>query len=440
MLHQSSQKLPLLPLQGDALPYERLDDAEDGLLYDDLLLHKKAWNFTSPWARRLSSLAERSSIGLVTALVGVPLLVSIIGHIYFHMFSTLHIFLAVVWLGLPIATVSTIASLALNHPSKSNTRRDYIKTAVLIAVLCTVTWRTFTTSSRRGLSEVPFKPAKNETIFIAADLYNSEHLFPAFSDSLFEVINHLGEQNIYVSIYESNSKDSTKQLLSGLRRDLDARNIQNRIRMLDNTRREDMDRIQRLAMVRNEALSPIHDGVYGVNNRTFDKLLWLNDIFFRPESVLELLSTNQGHFDQVCALDYFPLGFYDTWVMRDVDGLRPTPLWPYFKAEQDVDSLRRGDPIRVNGCWNGVTVFDAKWFLPTNDSASNSTEKPGVDDGPIRFRTHPECNVSECLLPSYDIHIRSKQPPLIFVNPRAVASECLFTHLVKTSAFCDRLS
>lgn len=30
------------------------------------------------------------------------------------------------------------------------------------------------------------------------------------------------------------------------------------------------------------------------------------------ESILELLSTNNGHFDQACALDYFPLGFYDT--------------------------------------------------------------------------------------------------------------------------------
>lgn len=110
--------------------------------------------------------------------------------------------------------------------------------------------------------------------------------------------------------------------------------------------------------------------------------------------------------------------------MRDIEGNRPTPLWPYFKREQDVATLRKGDPIPVNSCWNGVTVFDAKWFLPTSPEDRNATATPGVDDGPIRFRTHPECNVSECLLPSYDIHVRSKQRPLIFVNPKAVASKC----------------
>ncbi len=117
-----------------------------------------------------------------------------------------------------------------------------------------------------------------------------------------------------------------------------------------------------------------------------------------------------------------PIPFHSrSWVMRDVEGDRPTPLWPYFKREKDVNSLRRGDTIPVNSCWNGMTIFDAKWFLPSNDSATGT---PGVDDGPIRFRTHPECNVSECLLPSYDIHVRSKSRPLIFVNPRAVASKC----------------
>lgn len=114
-----------------------------------------------------------------------------------------------------------------------------------------------------------------------------------------------------------------------------------------------------------------------------------------------------------------------SWVMRDVDGFRPTPLWPYFKREQDVASLRRGEPIPVNSCWNGITIFDAKWFLPTLQTDANATPIPGPDGGPLRFRTHPECLVSECLLPSYDIHIRSKEQPLIFVNPRAVASEFL---------------
>lgn len=134
-------------------------------------------------------------------------------------------------------------------------------------------------------------------------------------------------------------------------------------------------------------------------------------------------------------IPYYPPPLYlgrdalcSSWVMHDVEGNRPTPLWPYFKREEDIASLRRGDAIAVNSCWNGMTVFDAKWFLPTT-RRNNDTARPGIDDGPIRFRTHPECNVSECRLTSYDIHIRSKQRPLIFVNPKAVASKCLACRL-----------
>uniref|UniRef100_V5EJG4 CAP59 (Required for capsule formation) n=2 Tax=Kalmanozyma brasiliensis (strain GHG001) TaxID=1365824 RepID=V5EJG4_KALBG len=336
------------------------------------------------------------------------------------MFSTLHIFLAVVWIGLPVATTSTLAAVASRYLSKSNASRDNLKAALLTALLCTVAWRTFTVNHHHSLPDLDSYPrnSNNETVFIAVNLYNSEHLFPAFSDNLLQVVHHLGEENVFISIYESNSHDRTKQLLSQFERELHLRGIQNSIRMLDNNRRNDMDRIERLALIRNEALNPIQSGVHGLHGRTFSKLLWLNDIFFRPESVLELFSTNGGRFDQVCGLDYLPLGFYDTWVMRDVEGNRQTPLWPYFHLESDIARLRKGELIPVNACWNGMTIFDAKWFLPT----SNSTAQPGVDDGPIRFRTHPECLASECLLPSYDIHVRSKQRPQIFVNPRVVAT------------------
>ncbi|KAJ1018798.1 hypothetical protein NDA16_004603 [Ustilago loliicola] len=253
------------------------------------------------------------------------------------MFSTLHIYLALVWIGLPAATISTLIALASRHYNKSDRAREHLKATILLLLVATVAWRTCTNSSRRGLSDLALLPLpSNQTVFVAINLYNSEHLFPAFSDSLLQLAHHLGEDNVYFSIYESNSKDRTKQHLSQLQHDFDNRGIQNRVRMLDNTRREDLERIHRLAIIRNEALSPLGQGIHGLHNRTFSKLIWLNDIFFRP----------------------------------------------------------------------GI----------------NATTVPDLDDGPIRFRTHPECLMSECLLPSYDIHIRSKQRPLIFVNPKAVAT------------------
>ena len=283
MLHQQSQKLPLLPLQAETAPYDlhAITDVDDELLTSGIAVHKFAWK-SAPWARRLSTLAERSSTGSFPWLVGLPLIISVFAHIYFRMFSTLHIFLAFVWVGLPAATFSAIAVVASRYNSKIATGRDYFKAAILLALLGTVAWRTCTTSPRRAPTSVTLMPHSNETVFIAVNLYNAEHLFPAFSDSLFELMHHLGEDNVYVSIYESNSKDRTKQHLSLLQRDLERRGVQNRIRMLDNSRREELDRIERLAIIRNEALSPIHDGIHGIHNRTFTKLIWLNDIFYRP--------------------------------------------------------------------------------------------------------------------------------------------------------------
>lgn len=123
----------------------------------------------------------------------------------------------------------------------------------------------------------------------------------------------------------------------------------------------------------------------------------------------------------VCRINLFYMPPCSSWVTRDMVGDRLKPLWPYFKRSDDIWRLRRGDPIAVRSCWNGMTVFDAKWFLPANLAHIDSV-KPPVKP-PIRFRTHPNCNVSECLLFSYDIHTSSTHSPLIFVNPRAVASE-----------------
>lgn len=333
MLYQHSQKLPLLPLQAEVH-----DAAELDLLDADNLLDKHKWN-SQPWARRLGSFADSSSSGLVPLLVGLPLVVSIPAHFYFRMFSTLHIYLALVWIGLPVATVFTLISIATRTHSKSERGREHLKATILLSLVGIVAWRTCSTSPRRGLSDPATLPLPtNQTVFVAINLYNSENLFPAFSNSLLQLAHHLGEENVYFSIYESNSKDHTKWQLSQLQYDFQQRGIQNRIRMLDNNRRQDLERIYRLAIIRNEALRPIDEGIRGLHNQTFSKLIWLNDIYFRPgkhghqcadtfvcfllkrsfrlyhiaESVLELLSTNQGRYDQVCALDYLPLGFYDT--------------------------------------------------------------------------------------------------------------------------------
>jgi hypothetical protein len=298
---QDVQKLPLLPLQHDqvASHLNRVQDA--GLPHPTHPLSKLARTSAS-WTRHLNTLAERSSTGLVPWLIVLPLLASVLAHVYFRMFSTLHIYLALVWLGVPAATVSTLAAIASRSATKSASGRDRLKATVLLTLLCTVIRRTFTVNPRQAFSNDPYEQSQNQTFFIAVDMYNSEHLFPSFSQSLLTLAERLGKSNVFVSIYESNSKDSTKQHLLRLQSEFGLRGISNQIRMIDNSRREELDRIQRLAMVRNEALRPIHDGIDALNNQTFSKLIWLNDILFRPGKLPSALAPPDAYKHPVLAL------------------------------------------------------------------------------------------------------------------------------------------
>ncbi|SPO25049.1 uncharacterized protein UTRI_01563_B [Ustilago trichophora] len=276
-------------------------------------------------------------------------------------------------------------------------------------------------SSVNPATEQPMK------VFIASNLYNSEEILPDYTTSLKRLISYLGPENVFVSIYESHSTDQTKPMLAQLHQDLAQMNVSRRILSDDRDIRKGKyissvhDRIDFLAKVRNIAMQPLVDSAYAADK--FTHVLWVNDLIFTPQDALNLLRTNNAHYDQACAMDFIGNGFYDTWVVRDAQGETLKRQWPYFKREQDIEAMREGRPFEVNSCWNGITAFDAKWFYPSNASAASSSAG-NRDDGdgllqlPLQFRSSTTCLSSECQLISYDIH-RALYParPTILINP-----------------------
>ena len=116
--------------------------------------------------------------------------------------------------------------------------------------------------------------------------------------SLLQVVQELKAANIevFVSIYENGSWDSTKSSLEQLRQTLRSLSIANRI-VLDDKSHEyiiahnessygwlrtaygtEMRRIPYLADVRNEALKPLHEMTTA--GEKFDKLVFINDVIF----------------------------------------------------------------------------------------------------------------------------------------------------------------
>ncbi|KAH7906326.1 glycosyltransferase family 69 protein [Hygrophoropsis aurantiaca] len=283
--------------------------------------------------------------------------------------------------------------------------------------------------------------AKQEKIFIAAMFSNNHEVLPYWSDTLIKTIHYLGTNNVFVSVVESHSDDNSPDLLRALDRKLAHIGVARRILTEDESinKPEDMggnNRIDFLAAIRNRALEPL------MENGGYDKVIFSNDIFIEPETIVELLETAEGEYDMACGLDFAHFGAYDAWVLRDRQGKLASSVWPYFFDEADYQAMHTESPVPVFTCWNGIIVVRADPLLPialrSNGTLSTdplSTPLPTTHPAahipptspaltpPLRFRASApgECFSSESFLLPYDLR-RQFNMQRIYVNPRVITA------------------
>ncbi|KAF1831459.1 Zip-domain-containing protein [Decorospora gaudefroyi] len=294
---------------------------------------------------------------------------------------------------------------------------------------------------QRALNEGRANPY-NETVFIVASLAEKKGDLTsgAWGQEILELVDLLGPQNVYLSIYEDNADLVTKQSLVSFRQKVKCNSTivseQLDLASLPHIALPNGDvRLQRIAFlaeVRNRALAPIDQ--HGLH---FDRVLYLNDVHFDPIEAAQLLfatnidSTGRADYAAACAVDHImPFKFYDRFATRDFDGMiTGVPFFPWFTSggtgTSRKDVLAGKDAVRVRSCWGGMVAFEAKWFQ----------ERPGVPSGaaagqspnhtlPLRFRydTVPFWEASECCLINADLQYRmsGKGMPAesrIYVNP-----------------------
>ncbi|EFE32282.1 uncharacterized protein ARB_00804 [Trichophyton benhamiae CBS 112371] len=253
---------------------------------------------------------------------------------------------------------------------------------------------------------------RNEKIFIAANIIREDLIRGAWGASLLELVELLGEDNVFVSVYENDSGKATSEALIELQDKLPSY----------------------LAEVRNRALRPL-DATYtptsaesekGFRHATekFDRVLFLNDVYFSATDAVQLLfSTNAektGHADYraACAIDFTAnVMFYDTFVVRDNEGYgMGLMFFPWFpvvgKSESRQDVLAEKDAVRVRSCWGGMASFDAQVF---QKSSGNHSELA------LTFRHEPEpfWEAAECCLIFADMESTSLESngAGVYVNP-----------------------
>jgi hypothetical protein len=185
-----------------------------------------------------------------------------------------------------------------------------------------------------------------------------------------------------------------------------------------------------LAEVRNRALRPLDAGYAppagaapGFRHAPagYDRILFLNDVYFRPLDALHLLfsthrspATGRAAYRAACGLDFHRYAmFYDTFATRDLDGFENGYMvFPWFapagRAASRNDVLAGSDAVRVSSCWSGIAAFDAAPFQAAV--------------APLRFRHEPELFIeaSECCLIHADLAAgvdAAADDKGIYVNP-----------------------
>ena len=276
----------------------------------------------------------------------------------------------------------------------------------------------------------------NEKIFIAASIYDEGgHLVSgAWGSSVLDLINLLGNRNVFLSIYENDGDREAYSALKAFEKELQCQHkltFDNHLDLSDIAKvtlpdgTERVDRIAYLAEVRNRALHPLQRQ-QGHNGTEYDKVLFLNDIAFHSiEAVQLLFATNQDERGQArylaaCAMDFInPFKFYDTFATRDYEGYSMgVPFFPWFsgagKGVSRQDVLDGRDAVRVKSCWGGMAAFDAAFFQAQKLERTQ----------PLQFRAERDLywEASECCLIHADLRSsvyteNEDEERGIYVNP-----------------------
>jgi len=215
---------------------------------------------------------------------------------------------------------------------------------------------------------LPISTYKNTTFYIASNIANIKNIIENYINQLKNLINYLGEKNVIISIVENgDSEDDTRTYLREFQNYLSKNNILNKFyleKVIKDPRkiRKPFEKYSRLrieyfAKLRNKCLEFLYEFPNIDFNNTI--IIFLNDIVFKYEDIINLLSTNEENYDLACGLDMNDNTFHDRWVSIDLEGEGLKKYFPFFVNKEGQELVINHKPIRVFSCWNGVIAFRA---------------------------------------------------------------------------------
>ena len=215
---------------------------------------------------------------------------------------------------------------------------------------------------------LPISSSKNRIFYLTSNVVNMENIIDKYIEEMKKLIDYLGYNNTIISIVENgDSLDNTRKYLDNFRNYLNKKKILNKFilaKEVEDIRKNYKPfvkgsrlRIEFYSKLRNKCF----DYLYELTNVNFNNtiVIFFNDVIFKYEDIINLLSTNKEDFDSVCGLDMYSHYFYDRWVTIDLDGNGLKKYFPFFINKEAQDLIYNHKPIRVFSCWNGVIAFKA---------------------------------------------------------------------------------
>ncbi|KAL4867432.1 cryptococcal mannosyltransferase 1-domain-containing protein [Aspergillus spectabilis] len=238
---------------------------------------------------------------------------------------------------------------------------------------------------------------RSERILIAATLYDpSGELAQGYwGSSILQLIHVLGEDNVFLSIYENDSGKASKLALQTLEQQVKCNRSIPNVAILAGT--EHIKRIVYLAETWNGALQPLD--TLDKPAAQFDKILFLNDVAFDPIDALQILfSTNldpennqKPQYRAACAFSDSGSAQSRKYVLAGEDAV---PVRTRFRALQDVVlfwdaseySLIHADTQAPRHAANEITAtgiymnpfVPLPWFNPRREELPGQSVKESV--------------------------------------------------------------
>lgn len=314
--------------------------------------------------------------------------------------------------------------------SRRSTRNRWIRASVLLFLLVSLidlfSLSSYRSAAARHTQTSSLIPSiASDKIFLASIHWNNAAVLSSnWTSSLISLTKKLGPENVYVSILESGSWDESKAVLKELDDALEELKVSKRVILSSSTHKDEMEkpigegwidtsrgrkelrRIPYLSRLRNEAMKPLAEETD--KGQSYGRIVWINDVVFTPEDVIELLNTRDGDYAAACSLDFAkPPEYYDTFALRDLNGDEAaTSTFPYFRSRSSREAMLRGMPVPVQSCWNGIVAFDAEPW-----TGIDKVEFRGIHDSLAAYHLEG----SECCLVHADNPLTTSRG--VWLNP-----------------------